>query len=273
MPTLESVTQEFQGTNLEVVGVSVDQGNSGLVRKYLKETGITFPNFHDHKSEVSRVYQATAIPSVYLISPDGFLAGIVRGGKSWETQEVLDSLKKLIKHKTLASLNGGSVVREKGKGFSFPKELLPPIMKVKLIKTESGVLKLRVLSFESRRHSPGDSRRYLIKVPKVKFPKGIESKGVTSTTGLREGESILEYHYPFVVKEEGKYQIGPIELSYQPRIGGAERFSRHPGTPLSVMTWWQAFGWKEISLSVGLLFLLGLSLFWWLKKRQKKESN
>ena len=49
---------------------------------------------------------------------------------------------------------------------------------------------------------PSNSLRYLIKVPKVRFPKGLEPKGVTSTTSFREGQSVLEYHYPFELKRK-----------------------------------------------------------------------
>ena len=274
MPTLESAAQEFQGSNIQVVGVSVDQGNRGLVRKYLKETGITFPNFHDDQSEVSRIYQATAIPSVYMISPDGFLAGVFRGGKSWETQEVFSELKKLAQYKTLAALNGGKKIGGSKESFSFPKDLLPPVMKVNPLKAKKGIFKI------GGEHTlklsitwPSSSKRYLIKVPMVKFPKGLKSKGVTSTTSYREGQSVLEYHYPFELKEKGNYQIGPIELSYRPRNGGSERFSRHPGISLNVSGRWETLGWQELGFVVCLLSFSVLLLFLRKKRKGKRELN
>ncbi|MBG07240.1 MAG: hypothetical protein CME68_00640 [Halobacteriovoraceae bacterium] len=271
MPTLESVAQEFQNSHIQVVGVSVDQGKRGLVKKYLKETGITFPNFHDYQSEVSRIYQATAIPSVYMISPDGFLAGVFRGGKSWETQEVFNELKKLAQYKTLADLNGGKDFGGNKENFSFPKDLLPPVMKVSPLKIEDSIFKTGgVHTLKLAVTWPGDSRRYLIKVPKVKFPKGIKSMGVRSTTGLRDGQSVLEYHYPFEIREKGNFQIGPIELSYSPRSGGPERFSRHPGISLNVIDQWGRLGWKELGFVVCLLSISVLILF---LKREKKGKK
>ncbi len=274
MPTLESAAQEFQASNIQVVGVSVDQGNRRLVKKYLKETGITFPNFHDDQSEVSRIYQATAIPSVYIISPDGFLAGVFRGGKSWETQEVFEELKKLSQYKTLSELNGGKKVGGNKESFSFPKDLLPPVMKVSSLKPENNIFKVGgVHTLKVSITWPSNSRRYLIKVPTVRFPKGLNSKGVTSTTSIREGQSVLEYHYPFELKEKGNYQIGPIELSYSPRSGGAERFSRHPGISLSVASRWGALSWMEFAFVVFLLFCAVLFLFWRHKRKGKKTFH
>ena len=270
MPTLESAAQEFQGSNIQVVGVSVDQGNRGLVKKYLKQTGITFPNFHDDQSEVSRIYQATAIPSVYLISPDGFLAGVFRGGKSWETQEVFKELKNLAQYKTLSDLSGGRKLEGNIDSFSFPKDLLPPVMKVSPLRAESGMFKVGgTHTLKLSISWPSSSLRYLIKVPKVKFPKGLEPKGVKSTTSFREGNSFLEYHYPFELKEKGNYQIGPIELSYSPRRGGAERFSRHPGISLTVASRWGALGWKELTFVVCLLFCSVILLFLIYKRKKK----
>ena len=59
----------------------------------------------------------------------------------------------------------------------------------------------------------------LDKGPKVKFPKGLKSRGVTSTTVLRDGQSVLEYHYRFELKEEVSDRAS--ELSYRPKKGGA----------------------------------------------------
>lgn len=274
MPTLESAAQEFQNSNIQVLGISVDQGNRGLVKKYLKETGITFPNFHDDQSEVSRIYQATAIPSVYMISPDGFLAGVFRGGKSWETQEVFDGLKKLARYKTLSDLLGGQNSGLDKGSFSFPKDLLPPVMNVGSLKSENNIFKVgSIHTLKLAVTWPGDSRRYLIKVPKVKFPKGLKSRGVTSTTVLRDGQSVLEYHYPFELKEKGNYQIGPIELSYRPRKGGPERFSRHQGISLNVISSWENLGWQELAFVVCLLFISVLLLFLVQKRKGKKVKS
>jgi peroxiredoxin len=268
MPTLESVAQEFQGDNLQVLGVSVDQGPVGLVKKYLKETGITFPNFHDVKSEVSLIYQATAIPSVYIISPDGYLAGVFRGGKSWETDEVLQILKELVAFKSLKELYGGQIA-ETNEGVSFPKELSPPVMKIKKGKGPLKEGDLYNLSVEIK--WPGDSRRYLIKVPRMTLPKGIELQKVWSSSIQKNGHSILEYHYPLIVREAGSYRLGPLELSYKPRVGGLEQFSRHPGFDLVVKKAWGKIQWG--SLIGGILCLIGLISLYIFKKRKTKKNS
>lgn len=265
MPTLESVAQEFNGEDLQVLGVSVDQGPVGLVRKYLKEQGISFPNFHDNKSEVSSVYQATAIPSVYIISPDGYLAGVFRGGKSWETKEVLQTLKELVAFKSLKDLYGGKLAK-KNDSFSFPKDLLPPVMKIKKLRTGVKVGEKIRLSLEIK--WPGDSRRYLIKVPRLKVPKGIELQNISSSTGQKGSHAFLEYHYQLLLKEPGTYRLGPVELAYSPRGGGAERFSRHPGVDLELK---KGQGWiLWVSILVGTLVV---SLLLFFRKKSKKVQK
>ena len=266
MPTLESVAQEFKGGNLQVLGVSVDQGPVGLVKKYLKETGITFPNFHDAKSKVSLIYQATAIPSVYIISPDGYLAGVFRGGKSWETDEVLQTLKELVAFKSLKELHGGQIAKT-SEGFSFPKELAPPVMKIK--KGKGSLKEGDVYNLSVEIKWSGNSRRYLIKVPRITLPKGIELKKVWSSTMQKNGQSILEYHYPLALKEAGSYRLGPLELSYKSRAGGLEQFSRHPGFDLVVKKAWGKMRWG--SLIGGILCLMGLISLFILKKKAKKK--
>ena len=265
MPTLESVAQEFKGGNLQVLGVSVDQGPVGLVGKYLKEQGISFPNFHDSKSEVSSTYQATAIPSVYIISPDGYLAGIFRGGKSWETKEVLETLKELVAFKSLKDLYGGKLAK-KSENFAFPKDLLPPVMKIKKLRSDIKKGENVRLSLEIK--WPGDSRRYLIKVPRLKVPKGIELQNISSSTGQKNGHAFLEYHYPLLIKEAGKYRLGPVELSYSPRTGGPERFSRHPGVDLEVK---KGQGWILWASSLLVLLIISFSLLF--KKKKKKVQK
>ena len=96
MPTLESMYQELGGDDLTVLGVAVDQ-DLGVLKKYVQKSSLTFPILHDVSGKVSAKYRASGIPTVYLVSPDGKLAGVARGALNWERKVVLDKVRELVK--------------------------------------------------------------------------------------------------------------------------------------------------------------------------------
>ncbi|MBT7768057.1 MAG: TlpA family protein disulfide reductase, partial [Bdellovibrionales bacterium] len=76
MPTLEYLHQKFDGDQIAFLGVSIDQGATSGVEKFLQRHNITFPNLHDSQGEAASLYRATAVPTIYLISPDWKLVGL-----------------------------------------------------------------------------------------------------------------------------------------------------------------------------------------------------
>ena len=223
MPTLESLYQEFKDKNLTVLGISVDQDKNAL-KSYIQENSITFPILHDFSNKVASQYKASGVPTVYLLSPDGKLVGLARGALNWERKDVLARVKDLIKSKKIPTFEGD--------GLSATK-LLPP--KLEIIPPESFATG-QWLPFEVHVKWPGPSSMYLIKVPKLEIPEGVQVGKISSSSESSGGHSILNYHFPIFFKEQGSFKIGPVDLSYRSRQSqlASDQTTRNPGMTVKI---------------------------------------
>ena len=74
MPELEAIYKDYQKLGLEVVGVSVDQGDDRdkKVKKFLEKKPIAYPIVIDNEEASSwEAFHVVALPTVYLIGRDG----------------------------------------------------------------------------------------------------------------------------------------------------------------------------------------------------------
>ena len=84
MPALERLWRRYRDRGLVVVGVSADRGDAGPVRRFLRETGVSFPVLLDRAGEVRRRYEVWALPFTYLVGRDGRLRGRAVGERDWD---------------------------------------------------------------------------------------------------------------------------------------------------------------------------------------------
>ncbi len=68
---LERMRAEHEPRGLRVIAVSVDQGGSEKVTKFVAAQGSRFPVVHDRDARVSAQYGVSGLPSTYLIGRDG----------------------------------------------------------------------------------------------------------------------------------------------------------------------------------------------------------
>lgn len=278
MPTLESLHQEFKGTDLKIIGVSVDQGSVAGVKRYIAKQGITFPIYHDQTGSVSNQYQASSIPSIYLISPDWNIVGIFRGGKNWEGAATIEKIKQLIKIKVVpkdyaqAIKQAAPTTAGNSAAIELPNNLLPPVISLKDPVKNIGVNKAFNLTFSI--DWPLAANQYFIKVPTLDLKDAqIKLAGVSSKAySLASGKSRLEYTYKLSVAQNGKFHIGPLTLAYRPKRGGKELFSRHPGVDIEIKTFWIRYK-NELLIGLGLFFLTLIMGLVFYKVRFKKNSN
>ena len=74
MPELEAVYKDYQKLGLEVVGVSVDQGDDRekKVKKFLEKKPVAYPIVIDTEEASSwEAFHVVALPTLYLIDRDG----------------------------------------------------------------------------------------------------------------------------------------------------------------------------------------------------------
>ncbi len=267
MPELSKLYDDFAGKDFVVLGVATDGVNKRAVNSFVKKNGISFPILLDSSQEVSGKYQASALPTIYVISPDWKLVGVFRGANKWDTPIIREQLKKLLTFKTIDL----KVDRTAKPSVELPNNLIPPSIKVILPDREPQVVdtpfELQVeLSWQ------GDARMYSLKTPKLTLGEEVFLGNVSSQSTSNVGSSILRYRYPLTVKTPGKHMIGPVELSYSPRGGGKELFSRADAIEILVKDSFFVENWLYL-LFIGtiiLLTILGFILF--LAKKRKKVA-
>jgi cytochrome c biogenesis protein CcmG/thiol:disulfide interchange protein DsbE len=87
MPTIQRLHEEFAGTDLAVVAVSVDQPNTeNAIRAFVKEHGLTFDVLHDPENDISSAYQVPGYPATFIIGRDGVIRKKVVGAADWSSE-------------------------------------------------------------------------------------------------------------------------------------------------------------------------------------------
>lgn len=93
MPEFEKLNKDFEETDAEILGVSIDSSNDSLkaiefANKFL------FTNTLAISGSISENYWSWGIPTTILISKEGELLGRIRGAVNWE--KFSTSLKKYL---------------------------------------------------------------------------------------------------------------------------------------------------------------------------------
>ena len=84
MPALERLHQELADRGLRIVGVDIGE-ETGDVRRFVEETGITFEIVIDHDLSTGRVYAARSLPMTYILDPEGTIVARAIGVRDWDS--------------------------------------------------------------------------------------------------------------------------------------------------------------------------------------------
>jgi thiol-disulfide isomerase/thioredoxin len=80
MADLAALERAYAPRGVRVLAVSVDAGDGTRVRRFVAAEKLPFAVAHDPAGEVQRSFQAVGVPETYLISGDGKLLWVQRGG-------------------------------------------------------------------------------------------------------------------------------------------------------------------------------------------------
>ena len=83
LPTVAKLYGEFRDSGLVVFGVNDE--DKGTARKYLEKQGLALPFLDDSSQKAHRLYHVNAIPTVFLIDPQGKVVKYFRGGHDEES--------------------------------------------------------------------------------------------------------------------------------------------------------------------------------------------
>jgi thiol-disulfide isomerase/thioredoxin len=88
MSDLASLEKKYAPEHVKVVAVSVDNGDGTRVKRFAESEKLPFTVAHDPAGEVQHKFQAVGVPETYLVSGDGRLLWVRRGGLAGAGPEV-----------------------------------------------------------------------------------------------------------------------------------------------------------------------------------------
>jgi thiol-disulfide isomerase/thioredoxin len=80
MADLAALEKKYAPEHVKVVAVSVDNGDGTRVKRFAASEKLPFAVAHDPAGEVQKKFQAVGVPETYLISDDGRMMWVRRGG-------------------------------------------------------------------------------------------------------------------------------------------------------------------------------------------------
>ncbi|MFQ5835875.1 MAG: TlpA family protein disulfide reductase [bacterium] len=95
MPTMEKLWQRFKEEDFVILAVDLREGKK-KVSSFMKEFGLTFPVLLDSRGEVANTYGVRAIPTTYLLDPEGRIVGGARGARNWASEDAFDLIEHLL---------------------------------------------------------------------------------------------------------------------------------------------------------------------------------
>ena len=72
VPALEELHRTYGPRGLQVIGVSIDQGDQEQgIREFMQEYSASYPVWLDPDGEVATVFSTMGVPNTFLIGPEG----------------------------------------------------------------------------------------------------------------------------------------------------------------------------------------------------------
>ena len=106
MPSMQRLAEELEGTDFQVVAVSVDAASEGSVgwggnvggdvAGFVDEYGLTFEVLRDPSGRIADTYQTTGLPESFLIGRDGVIYKKVAGGTEWDAEQYVEQIQRLL---------------------------------------------------------------------------------------------------------------------------------------------------------------------------------
>ena len=96
MPLLESIYKKYNKMGFTLLGVNVEP-DPKPAEDWLKATPVSFPILFDTKSEVSKMYQVSGMPSTVIVDRKGNVRVIHHGYKPGDENSYQDNIRKLVR--------------------------------------------------------------------------------------------------------------------------------------------------------------------------------
>lgn len=93
MGSLERLARRYNGNELNVIGISIDD-NGSAAATFILQSKITFKNFLDSKLLLENMLGANTIPLTILVDADSRVLKKVRGAYQWDSPQAIDAIGK-----------------------------------------------------------------------------------------------------------------------------------------------------------------------------------
>ena len=105
MPSLQRLYESLEGTDFEILAVSVDSRvgelnrtgrEGGDVWGFGEQFGLTFPLVHDPSARIQQIYQTTGVPETFIVGRDGVIYKKVAGPTDWDAPVNQELVRRLL---------------------------------------------------------------------------------------------------------------------------------------------------------------------------------
>ena len=97
MPSMELLQQKFKEKGIHVVAISLDKEPKEEVAAFVAKLKLTFPILLDPDGIVSDPYGANALPSTFILNPEGRVIAAAKGERDWYSEEAISYFDELLK--------------------------------------------------------------------------------------------------------------------------------------------------------------------------------
>jgi DsbE subfamily thiol:disulfide oxidoreductase len=95
IPSMERLYGELADEGLVIVAVN-SQEPRAQVAAFVEEVGMSFPVLLDSSGKVSAAYGVRAIPTTYIVDPEGFVRARMVGTRDWHTSQIVSLARELL---------------------------------------------------------------------------------------------------------------------------------------------------------------------------------
>jgi peroxiredoxin len=92
MPSIQRLSHNFADRQFAVLALHSGERDPAALTEFMENYDLTFPVVIDADQSIVNRYQATGLPTSYLISPDGKVVAYAKGGREWDSEDVMKYL-------------------------------------------------------------------------------------------------------------------------------------------------------------------------------------
>lgn len=96
MPNIQKLYDKVGSDKIAFVMLSVDQGETGKVKKFIDKKGYTFPVYFP-TGQFPQEFRSNAIPTTFIISPEGKIVAKQEGMADYDTRKMRNFLQGMLK--------------------------------------------------------------------------------------------------------------------------------------------------------------------------------